>query len=402
MQFSLFTPPVLRVSELTAHLRRVVESDDLMADVWVQGEISNANRYASGHFYFSLKDADATMRCVMWKGQVARLPRLPREGEAVNAHGHVSVYDARGEVQLYVDTMEFLGAGALWQEFERLKLKLAQEGLFDEARKRALPQFPKRIGIVTSRAGAVLQDIRHILERRYPLIQVFLVNTLVQGADAPPQICAALKQIQQIPNLDVIILARGGGSIEDLWAFNDERVARAICECRVPIVSGVGHETDFTIADFCADLRAPTPTAAAQFCTPDQNELRAGIMLHEQRLQRAMREHLVNARRRLLHDTNQLQRVSPRSQIAQRRQRLDDLMRDAARHLELYLEKRRAQLRGAQRQLNTLNPLATLERGYAIVRHNNAVITNPAQLQHDDILNLRVREGEIIARVEKH
>lgn len=402
MQFSLFTPPVLRVSELTAHLRRVVESDDLMADVWVQGEISNANRYASGHFYFSLKDADATMRCVMWKGQVARLPRLPREGEAVNAHGHVSVYDARGEVQLYVDTMEFLGAGALWQEFERLKLKLAQEGLFDEARKRALPQFPKRIGIVTSRAGAVLQDIRHILERRYPLIQVFLVNTLVQGADAPPQICAALKQIQQIPNLDVIILARGGGSIEDLWAFNDERVARAICECRVPVVCGVGHETDFTIADFCADLRAPTPTAAAQFCTPDQNELRAGIMLHEQRLQRAMREHIVSARRRFLHATNVLHRVSPRSQIAGRRQRLDDLMRDAARHLKLRLEKQRAQLHSAQRQLNTLNPLATLERGYAIVRHHNAIVTHPAQVQNGDLLNLRVREGEINARVEKH
>src|SRR5581483_60350 len=178
--------------------------------------------------------------CVMWKGQVARLRRLPREGEAVYAHGHVSVYDARGQVQLYVDAIEFLGAGALWQEFEQLKQRLANEGLFDESRKRPLPRFPRRIGIVTSRSGAVLQDIRHILERRYPLPQVFLASTAVQGADAPAQIVAALAAVQRVPNLDVIILARGGGSIEDLWAFNDERVARAICAARVPVVCGVG------------------------------------------------------------------------------------------------------------------------------------------------------------------
>jgi exodeoxyribonuclease VII large subunit len=399
MQFSLFSS-ILRVSELTRHLRHVVESDDIMADVWVQGEVCNANRYASGHFYFSLKDENATMRCVMWKGQVARLSRLPREGEAVNAHGHVSVYDARGEVQLYVDTMELLGAGALWQEFERLKQKLANEGLFDEGRKRPLPKFPKRIGIVTSRSGAVLQDIRHIFERRYPILEVFLASSAVQGADAPPQIVAALKLVQQIPNLDLVILARGGGSIEDLWAFNDERVARAICACSVPVVSGVGHETDFTIADFCADLRAPTPTAAAQFCTPDQNELRANMLLYEQRLQRAVREHVLDARRRLIQDTNALYRASPRAQIENRRQRLDDLTRNAARQLKRRIETQRAQLASATRQLNTLNPLATLERGYAIVRKDQAVITDSDQVSTNDIVNVRVREGEFTARVE--
>ncbi len=400
MQFSLFTPTILRVSDLTAHLRRVVESDDVMSDVWVQGEISNANRYASGHFYFSLKDENASMRCVMWKGQVARLPRLPREGEAVNAHGHVSVYDARGEVQLYVDVMELLGAGALWQEFEKLKTKLANEGLFDQARKRPLPKFPQRIGIVTSRSGAVIQDIRHILERRYPLPQVFLANTAVQGADAPQQIVAALKQVQQIPNLDVLILARGGGSIEDLWAFNDERVARAIINSRVPVVCGVGHETDFTIADFCADLRAPTPTAAAQFCTPDQNELRANILLYEQRLQRAMQEQIVQTRRNLIHSTNALHRVSPRAQIENRRQRLDDASRNATRHLQRRIEIARAQLASATRQLNTLNPLATLERGYAIVRKENIVVTDAAQVAANEVVSVRVRAGEFSARVE--
>jgi len=400
MQFSLFTPTILRVSELTTHLRHVVEADDLMADVWVQGEISNANRYASGHFYFSLKDENAAMRCVMWKGQVARLPRLPREGEAVNAHGHVSVYDARGEVQLYVDAMELLGAGALWQEFEKLKQKLANEGLFDEGRKRPLPKFPQRIGIVTSKSGAVLQDIRHILERRYPIPQVFLAPTAVQGADAPPQIVAALKRVQQIPNLDVILLARGGGSIEDLWAFNDERVARAIVACRVPVVSGVGHETDFTIADFCADLRAPTPTAAAQFCTPDQNELRANMILYEQRLQRAIREQLLETRRSLIHSTNALQRASPRAQIENRRQRLDDLTSNARRHLQRRVEIQRAELASATRQLNTLNPLATLERGYAIVQKEKSVVTAAAQVSANDVINVRVREGEFSARVE--
>jgi exodeoxyribonuclease VII large subunit len=400
MQFSLFTPAILRVSELTAHLRRVIESDDLMADVWVQGEIANASRYASGHFYFSLKDADATMRCVMWKGQVARLPRLPREGEAVYAHGHVSVYDARGEVQLYVDTMELLGAGVLWQEFEQLKQKLAAEGLFDESRKRPLPKFPQRIGIVTSRSGAVLQDIRHILERRYPLPEVFLASTTVQGADAPPQIVAALKRVQQVPDLDVIILARGGGSIEDLWAFNDERVARAIVAARVPVVCGVGHETDFTIADFCADLRAPTPTAAAQFCTPDQNELRANLLLYQQRLRRATREQVRDAQRRLMQDLHALRRAAPRARIVQRRQQLDDLTRDATRHLKLRLDKQRAAWASAQRHLNALNPLATLERGYAIVRRENVVVTHPAQVQINDRINIRVRDGAFDARVE--
>lgn len=399
MQFSLFSS-VPRVSELTAHLRRVVEGDEWMADVWVQGEISNATRAASGHFYFSLKDENAAMRCVMWKAQVARLPRLPREGEAVNAHGHVSVYEPRGEVQLYVDTMELLGAGALWQEFERLKLKLAAEGLFDQERKRPLPAFPRRIGIVTSRTGAVLQDMRHIFELRYPLAEIFLAPTLVQGADAPPQIVAALKRVQQVPDLDVIIVARGGGSMEDLWAFNDERVARAIVASRVPVISGVGHETDFTIADFCADLRAPTPTAAAQFCTPDQTELRANLLYAQQRVVRAATEQLDDTRKRLAQNTLALERVSPRNRITQQRQTLDDFTRRAARSLHLRLEKQRAALASAQRHLNALSPLATLERGYAIVRHNDTVIADPAQVQSGDLVNIRVRDGMFNARVD--
>lgn len=399
MQFSFLTT-IYRVSEVAAHLRHVIESDDILGDVWVQGEISNATRHASGHFYFSLKDERAALRCVMWRREAARVPRLPREGEAIYAHGRFSVYDARGEVQLYVDEIEILGAGELWQEFERLKQRLEAEGLFDAARKRPLPRFPQRIGLVTSRDGAVLHDILHILTKRYPLPELFLAPCAVQGLDAPPQIVAALDCVQRVPKLDLIILARGGGSIQDLWAFNDERVARAICKSRVPIVCGVGHETDFTIADFCADLRAPTPTAAAQFCTPDQNELRANLMLCERRLARAAYTALSEARQRLVSDANALQRASPRTQIANRRQQIDDLTRRSGESLQRRLTLQRAQLRGATRHLEALNPLATLERGYAIVRKQGTVVTSTAQVAASDLLQIRFHEGEIGARVE--
>lgn len=401
MQFSFFTT-IYEVSEITRRLRDVLESDDVLSDVWVQGEVSNSSRAASGHFYFSLKDEQAALRCVMWKGAASKLPRIPREGEYVHAHGKFSVYEARGDVQLYVDELQLLGAGELWQQFEALKQKLAADGLFDEGRKRTLPRFPRNIGVVTSRSGAVLKDILHILERRYPLPHVYLASTPVQGYDAPPKIVAALRRVQQVRDLDVIILARGGGSIEDLWAFNDERVARAIVAARVPVICGVGHETDFTIADFCADVRAPTPTAAAQFCTPDQNELRANIMLAERRLARVCRLALEDARERRKHDIVALRRLSPRARIDERRQQLDDLTRAAGKHIVRRITLQRAQLRGAERQLQALNPLATLDRGYAIVRtaSDGKVVSSSSQVKTDQRLRVRVRDDEFGARVE--
>ncbi len=399
MQFSLFTPTILRVSELTTHLRHVVEADDLMADVWVQGEISNANRYASGHFYFSLKDENAAMRCVMWKGQVARLPRLPREGEAVNAHGHVSVYDARGEVQLYVDAMELLGAGALWQEFEKLKQKLANEGLFDEGRKRPLPKFPQRIGIVTSKSGAVLQDIRHILERRYPIPQVFLAPTAVQGADAPPQIVAALKRVQQIPNLDVILLARGGGSIEDLWAFNDERVVRAVAASDVPVICGVGHETDFTLCDFAADLRAPTPTAAAELATPITIQDLAATVSNLQSLILTHTLNVISSKQFSLSSlAAQFRYNSPARRIQSESQRVDEFSRRALSALLHSLQLQKKHIEGTQSRLEALSPLAVLGRGYAVVRRKDdgSVVSRVAQAS--DVMNVRVSDGEFEVR----
>lgn len=396
----LFTH-VYRVGEIARHLRDVVAGDSILSDLWVQGEISDSKQAASGHLYFSLKDESACIRCVMWRRQAARLERRPRDGEAVIAHGYFSVYEARGDVQLYVEELQLIGAGILFQQFEALKRRLESEGLFDEARKRPLPKFPRRIGIATSRDGAVIHDIAHILERRYPLVQVFLAPCMVQGDGAPQQIVDALKLLQTVPDLDVIILARGGGSFEDLFCFNDERVARAIVGSSVPVISGVGHETDFTIADFCADLRAPTPTAAAQFCTPDQNELRATLILQERRLAQGLHAALDDARRRLRGDISALAHSSPRVRIANFRQQVDDRARSAASHLRRRLALQREQLRGASRHLDALNPVATLDRGYALVRVLPAgeVVSSKSQVATDDRIHVRVSDGEFGARV---
>lgn len=398
MQFSLLSP-ILRVSDVTRHLREIIQADELLSDVWVQGEVSNANHHSSGHFYFSLKDEHAALRAVMWKRDVARVPRLPRDGEAVYVHGYISVYEARGDVQLYADELELVGTGALWLEFEALKQKLAAEGLFDAERKRPLPRFPRRIGIVTSPTGAVFHDMKRVLERRYPLVEIFFAPCAVQGAEAPLQIMNALARLQRLPSLDAIILARGGGSLEDLWAFNDERVARAIAASPVPVITGIGHETDFTIADFVADVRAPTPTAAAELCTPDRAELRAQLRLSERRMRRSIRDALAAGWRRYADDVRALRRLSPRAQILDRRQQLDELARASTALVRKQIALQRARLLGATRHLEALNPWATLERGYAIVRKDGRVITSPTQVVRDDLLDIRVRGGAFTARV---
>lgn len=392
---------IYRVSEITRRLREVISADTILSDVWVQGEISGCKQPASGHLYFSLKDESASIRCVMWRSGAARLERIPRDGEAVYAHGSFSVYETRGDVQLYVEELQLIGAGVLYQRFEALKRRLEAEGLFAQERKRPFPKFPRRIGIATSRDGAVLHDILHIFERRYPLLQVFLAPCAVQGDAAPQQIVEALAALQKLPDLDLIILARGGGSFEDLFCFNDERVARAIVASRVPIISGVGHETDFTISDFCADLRAPTPTAAAQFCTPDQNELRSSLLVQERRLTQALRSSVDETRRRLGVDVNALTRASPRVQIANRRQQVDDLARSASGELRRRLALLREQLHGASRHLEALNPDATLGRGYALVRllPGGQTVRSTSQVTANDQVQVRVRDGEFGARV---
>ena len=312
-QFSFFQPNnILSVSQLTTYLRGLLESDEILQDVWVEGEMSNFSRPSSGHLYFTLKDQDAAVRCVMWRNAAMRLASLPREGLAVQVHGSMSVYEVSGQVQLYVDTMKPAGEGALYQEFLRLKAKLEAEGLFDPERKRPLPALPRTIGVVTSPTGAAFQDMLNTISRRYPVAEVILSPTLVQGIDAPASIVAALVNLNKQAHPDVILIGRGGGSIEDLWAFNDEAVARAVAASEAPIISGVGHETDFTLSDFAADHRAPTPTAAAELATPDKVELLGAIAEAANRQTLLIREVLTDLR----WDTSQLQtrldRLSPR------------------------------------------------------------------------------------------
>jgi exodeoxyribonuclease VII large subunit len=399
MQQSLFSlAPTLTVAQLVRQIKDVVEQDDVLRDVWVRGEVSNFTQSAAGHLYFTLKDRDAAIRCVMWRSDAARVFRLPNSGDAIEVHGKVSLYEARGDVQLYVDEIKLTGAGALWQEFERLRARLDAEGLFATEHKRTLPQFPRTIGVVTSREGAVFHDICNVLRRRYPLVEVLLAPTLVQGDAAPPMIVGAIQTIQQF-DIDLLIVARGGGSIEDLWAFNDERVARAIYASRVPVISAVGHETDFTIADFVADVRAPTPSAAAELAAPDARELRAALGLAGQRLAQLTRDRVSDARVNLSQQVYALERNSPQTRLANDRQRVDDLSRRITTRVYQLVALRRETLNGATRQLAALNPAATLARGYAIVREkkSGAVVKQKAQVAGRKEIQVRVSDGEFEA-----
>jgi len=315
-QYTLFQPKnILSVSQLTNYLRQLLESDEILQDIWVQGEISNFSQPSSGHLYFTLKDSGAAIRCVMWRNTADRLNFSPRDGMAVEVHGSMSVYEVSGQVQLYLDTMRPAGEGALYQEYLRLKAKLEAEGLFDPERKRPIPQMPKVIGIVTSPTGAALQDMLNTIQRRFPIASVVLAPTAVQGNEAPPGIVNALERINQESNLDVILLGRGGGSIEDLWAFNDERVVRAVAASAVPVISGVGHETDFTLTDFAADFRAPTPTAAAEIATPDRIELLGIIAEFINQHTILMSEKISDLRWEHGQLQNNLKRLSPAHQI---------------------------------------------------------------------------------------
>jgi len=344
---------VYAVSELAEILRVLLESS--LPDIWVQGEISNFSRPASGHWYFTLKDARAQLRCAMFRGNNYLIRPQPQNGDEVLLRGRVSLYPGRGDLQLICEYMEPAGTGALLRAFEVLKQKLAAEGLFDSARKRPLPILPRRIGIITSGTGAALQDMLTALRRRWPLVEVLLWPVPVQGAAAAPAIVEALSSLPQRAELDLILLARGGGSLEDLWAFNEESVARAIQACRVPVVSGVGHETDTTIADFVADLRATTPTAAAELVSPDRADLLQRIAQQRTRLQDSLQQRLAAHRQALSTIERRLQLLHPGRRLLDRAQRLDDL------ETRLHQSWTRQRLQQQQRLLNAGHHLALLQ-----------------------------------------
>lgn len=402
MQLDLFSQPeTLTVSALTRYIREMIEMDYRLQDVWVQGEISNLSRPGSGHVYFSLKDSGAALKCVMWRTAVTAPVKRLRDGDAIVAHGKLSVYEAQGAYQLYVDAIQTAGVGDLYQQFERLKAQLQAEGLFAPDRKRPLPQAVRAIGIVTSPTGAALQDMLNVIRRRWPLLKIVLSQTPVQGNDAPPKINAALNRLYQRDDLEAIIVARGGGSIEDLWCFNDESVARTIAQSPVPIISGVGHEVDFTIADFVADVRAPTPSAAAELITPDQAEVRSLIESAALELTSLMSDRLRTARLHLAANERALQHLSPRVKLRNARQRLDDAsskMQDAVRH---QLALRRERIVSLTAQLNAYNPLNVLARGYAVVRiADGKVVRSVNQVQADERLSIRVSDGEFNVKAE--
>jgi exodeoxyribonuclease VII large subunit len=427
------------VGELTAEIGELL--GDAYSNIWVSGETSGMKLAASGHAYFTLKDEKASLRCACWKGVYRLLRFKPADGLEVLLRGRIEVYEPRGEYQFIVDMIEPVGAGALQLAFEQLKKKLGDEGLFDPARKRPIPKLPRHIGVVTSPTGAVIRDILHVIERRFPGLHVRVYPSLVQGQGAAAQVVAGIRYFSENPWADVVIVARGGGSIEDLWTFNEEEVARAIAACAVPVISAIGHETDFTIADFVADLRAPTPSAAAEIVTASRETVIEQVHVSETRLRQAIRLRLASVSRRLESLSTQRAQMTIERRLFRAGQRLDDLdqtmktlcaatvsrlagrfrlaeqalarqdlrlrVRNAVHRrqtLAARLEAGMAQAVAHRRtpldllaaRLDSLNPLQILARGFAVVTGaGGELVRNPAQAPAGARLRIRLAEGEI-------
>lgn len=390
---------ILTVSQVNGHLKRLLDEDIDLKSVFIRGEISNFTHHLkSGHFYFTLKDEKAAIKSVMFKWNASQLRFMPKNGMSVIAFGSVQLYERDGVCQLYCVDIQPDGVGALYAAFEQLKEMLDREGLFDPVHKKPLPPFPRRIGVITAKTGAALQDIIHILGRRYPLGELVLIPALVQGTDAPASICQALARAGHC-GLDLIILGRGGGSLEDLWAFNDESVARAVYRCPVPVISAVGHETDTTICDFVADLRAPTPSAAAELAAPDCSVVMAEIFAAREMLSRAMTDRLKLSGRRVEELERRLGGSAPGQRVAltesRRRElsgRLNQAMAQRIREEELLFHR-------AAASLEALSPLKVLSRGYAIARKEDAVLYSAASLQPGDRITTQFPDGLVESQV---
>lgn len=393
-------PSVLSVSQLNYYLKSVIENDPRLNFVLLSGEISNlTDHYRSGHIYLSLKDERSVIRAVMFAGNARRLKFRPQDGMKVLCRGRVSVYEPSGQYQLYIEDMQPDGVGALAMAYEQLKRELEKQGLFDTAHKKPLPRFPRTVGVITSPTGAAVQDIRNILYRRFPGIEIKLCPVLVQGEGAPPQLISAVQKLDSEGECDVIIIGRGGGSIEDLWAFNSKELAFAVYNCRTPIISAVGHETDFTICDFVADMRAPTPSAAAELAVPDVRELKANYMSQRQYIQSLIEARLrgQNDKLRLyLHAVQSapsvinLEKLFDKYSLYQRR--LVSFADNKISVEELKLKKTAA-------KLESLNPLSVLSRGYALAEQNGRIITSAAAVDREDEFTLTFSDGKVNARI---
>jgi len=388
------------VSQLATYLRELLETDLHLADLWVEGEVSNLSRSTAGHTYFTLKDEFAQIRCVMFRRQYGGAIAL-ENGVQVVAHGRISLFEKRGELQLNVDFLQPAGVG-IWQaQFERLKAQLEEEGLFELSRKRPLPAFPQVIGVVTSPTGAVFHDVCQIVGRRWPLAEIVLAPTLVQGDQAAPGIVDALVALNREPDIDVIILARGGGSLEELWPFNEEIVARAIYASRVPVVSAVGHETDYTMADYVADRRAPTPSAAAELVVPDRTEIGRQLVGSQVALAGWLAGQVARRRGDVDRLALDLRRAVP--DVAHQRERVAVLLRSAAAGIARAVSGRRERANACVIQLRSLDPRSTLARGYAIVqrRADGRVVARSGHVKARDRLDVHVSDGSFPAEVSK-
>ena len=412
----------LTVTQLNEYVRRSLAADPMLRNVCLTGEISNFKRHVTGHWYFTLKDEEAAINCAMFRQSAMSVRFRPENGQKVRVFGSVGLYPKTGSYQFYAEMMEPEGLGDLYLQFEALKQKLASEGLFDAALKKPIPLLPKGIGIVTSKTGAVVHDIARVSWRRYPGIPLYLKPVKVQGEGAAREIAEGIMLLDEMPEVDVIIVGRGGGSMEDLWAFNEERVARAIALCDTPVISAVGHETDFTIADFVADLRAPTPSAAAELAVPEKETLLNAVDLMKERMETVLRQKITQKKMALSRLQGRLSEASPVSKrermiasLSAVRIRMDTLMQNALRArsasvenhsarigtlMETQLERRRIRLERAALTLRTAGPMETMKRGYAVITRNGSVMRSAEMLQTGDQLTVHLSDGKALTTVD--
>lgn len=391
---------VLTVSQVNGYLKLLIEQDDFLNQVAVRGELSNCKLHSSGHLYFTLKDGESELAAIMFRSAAAKLPFVPKSGMKVTVYGKISVYEKGGRYQLYAETMLEDGLGALWLEFERLKKKLEAEGLFDPGRKRPLPAYPSCVGIVTSPTGAAVWDMVNITGRRFPGVRILICPVLVQGASAPASMCRALAYLNVTKACDVIILGRGGGSAEDLWAFNDEGLVRAVAASEIPIVSAVGHETDFTLCDFAADQRAPTPSAAAELVLRDHRDVLQRFDGLSDRMDACMESRLQRYRSRLTEWEQRLKLCSPEGRLKEQRNRLERLATGMDASMQNRLGSARQRLELAVNHLEAVNPLAVLARGYGVVQDSEGrVVSSVAALRVGEPVTIRLSDGRAVAEI---
>lgn len=393
-------PRVLSVSQINFYIKSIIENDGSLQFVLVTGEISNLTVHQrSGHIYLSLKDSNSVISAVMFAGNARRLKFRLENGMKVICRGRISVYEPSGRYQLYIEDMQPDGVGALTLAFEQLKKSLAQKGLFDNAHKKPLPKFPKTIGVITSPTGAAVQDITNIIRRRFPSADIVLAPVLVQGESAPEQLVRAVNKFSASKIADVVIIGRGGGSAEDLWAFNDEQLAYAVYNCETPIISGVGHETDFTICDFVADVRASTPSAAAELAVPDRQELMSYYFKQKQYISAMLDRKIKTAQLRLENQQRRMSASSPKLKAEQLEKQLSAKSEKLTRFMNIYIYDKENKLIAAKGKLDGLNPLNVLNRGYAIAEKDEKIITSSKQLKNGDDFTVILSDGKINAKV---